>query len=89
MLPPVTHSAASAGEAHQQHAVVRRQPLGKVGEPVRHPRVVGHVGQHARAVDEAGLRRHEQQRALGDDRHQHERAAQPGRQPQLGDECLR
>ena len=37
-----------------------RQAFGKVGEPAGHPGVVGHVGQHARTVDEAGLGGHDQ-----------------------------
>ena len=41
---------------------------------VRHPRVDGHVGEHARAVEEAGLRGDEQQRRL---REQRERARTP------------
>ena len=63
-LPCVYIKRAERGKSHQQDAVVRGQPLGEVGEPARHPGVVGHVGQHARPVDEAGLRGDKQQRAF-------------------------
>ena len=56
------------GAAHQEHAVAHREPLGQRGEPVRQPRVDRHVRHDARAVEEAGLRRDEQQRALAEQR---------------------
>ena len=54
--------------AHEQHAVLRREPVGERREAVRQPAVDRHVGHHARPVDEAGLRGDEQQRRLGDQR---------------------
>ncbi len=67
------------GRAHQHDAVVGGEPVGQRGEAVRHPGVDGHVRQHARAVDEAGLRGDEQQRPLGEQRQDHDRRAPSGR----------
>ena len=51
------------GDAHQEDAVLRDEPVGELGEAVRHPRVDRHVREDARAVEEARLRRDEEQRA--------------------------
>ena len=51
------------------------------GEPRREPAVQRHVGQHARAVEEAGLGGDEQERRLGSERDQDEgesAAVRPG-----------
>ena len=63
---------------HQHDPVLRRQSIRQRREPARHPVVDRHVGQHARAVDEAGLRGDHQQDALGEQRHhrQHPTAGQ-------------
>ena len=44
------------GDTHQQHAVLRGEPLGEGREAAWHPRVHGHARQHARAVDKPRLR---------------------------------
>ena len=56
------HQEARA--AHQQHAVLHGQPVAQRAEAVREPRVVRHVRHHPRPVDEAGLRRDEEQQRL-------------------------
>ena len=86
--PPVNHSAASAAKPISITPLCVASRSERLREPVRHPGVAGHVGQHARAIDKAGLRGDEQQAAFGDDRDQHEAVAQPVGQAQLLDEHL-
>ena len=60
------------GTRHQIDTVVHRQLLGQRGELARQPLVERHVRHHARPVDETRLRGNDEQRALGDQRQDHE-----------------
>ncbi len=67
------------GHAHDDDAVLPHQPGGEIAEMPRHPVVRCHVRQHRRAVQEAGLRAHEQQPGLGGQQHREQRMAGPCR----------
>ena len=77
----------SAADAHEQDAVLGHQAVAQLVEAVRHPRVDRHVGEHARAVEEARLGRDEEQRALADQRDEQEPLTdlQPADVPAAGD----
>src|SRR6185369_11989944 len=58
---------SNGGYPHQEDAVAHGQAHRQGGEAVREPGVDGHVGHDPRTVHEAGLGRHQQQGALGED----------------------
>ncbi len=57
----------NGGDAHEENAVAHGQADRQGGEAVRQPGVDGHVGHDPRSVDKAGLGRHQQQGAFGED----------------------
>ena len=59
-------------EAHKPDAVSRHQLIAQVRQPVRRPGIERHVGKHPRAVEKAGLCRHDQKRSFGDQRDDHQ-----------------
>ena len=64
--------------AHEDDAVIPHQALGQVGEASGRVIVERHVGEHLRAVDDAGLRRDEQESRLRSQHHrQQDFAAAP------------
>ena len=79
-----TDTTSSAAAAHEQHAVLRDQPVAQRGEPRGHPAVHRHVGQHARAAEKSRLRGDEQQRGRGNHRRDDESVRQQ-RRPGGGD----
>ena len=75
------HQDRDRRQAHREHSVLGHQARAEVGEAARQPAIDRHRRQHARPVDEAGLRGNEQQRAFGDqgegdDRHSDRQAEQ-------------
>ena len=78
-VAPGVEQRRQRGRAHQHDPVLGGQAIGQRGEPARHPVVDRHVGQHARAVDEAGLRRDHQQDPLGEEGHDGQHACRSGK----------
>jgi len=58
-LPQRVGEHDGRGQPHDDDAVLDDQPLGEVGEALRHPLVHRHRRERARPVDEARLHRHE------------------------------
>jgi hypothetical protein len=81
---PVKYTTRKAASAHHDDAVLGDEPVAQGGEARGHPAVHGHVGQHARAAKEAGLRGDEEQRAGGGQRRIDKGVGQ-GQGPGLGD----
>ena len=82
-VTPGVEQRGQRGAAHQQDPVLGREPLRQRREPVRHPGVHRHIGEHARAVEEPGLGCHDEQGGLREQRHHQEPVSQrePGHDP--------
>ena len=75
-LAPVPMRTASGRDTHRHHAVLGDQARAQVREAARQPSIMRHRREDARTIDEAGLRRDEKQRALGDQREGDDRSAE-------------
>lgn len=68
-LTPRVQQHGDRSETHQEDAVVGHEAVRELGKAPRRPRVHGHVGEDARAIDEARLCCDEEQSSFGHERH--------------------